>query len=81
MASRFMRSVNLAGQSVAIYVAAEVRHAGIRRVIDAIEPKLLIDTVARVENALVSNALLSATQASAVKSVTITSVTLIEQRH
>ncbi len=74
MSARFMKYVNVGGNQVAIYIAAEVRHAGIRRVIDAIEPAALNDTVARVEYALASNTLLSTAQAGRTKSVTITSV-------
>jgi len=74
MSARFMKYVNVAGNQVAIYVAAEVRHAGVWRVIDAIEPAVFNDTIIRVEHDLVSNKLLSTAQVGRTKSVLITSV-------
>ncbi|KAH7396223.1 hypothetical protein BKA66DRAFT_566722 [Pyrenochaeta sp. MPI-SDFR-AT-0127] len=74
MIVRFIRSVNVAGNQISINVASEIRHAGIRRSIDAISPTLLDDTVNRVEMALMSSTLLSADQASITTSIPITSM-------
>ncbi|KAH9862807.1 hypothetical protein J1614_010900 [Plenodomus biglobosus] len=43
--ARFMRHVTVAGKQVNIYIAQEIRQAGIRRSIDAIDPAILRDTV------------------------------------
>jgi hypothetical protein len=72
--ARFMRHVIVAGKQVNIYVAQEIRQAGIRRSIDAIDPALLRDTVNKVAMALVGNKLLSEAQQGQTKHVTITFV-------
>lgn len=69
-----MRHVTVAGKQVNIYVAQEIREAGIRRSIDAIDPTLLRNTVNNVALALVGNKLLSEAQQSQTKHVTITFV-------
>lgn len=48
--ARFMRHVTVAGNQVNIYVAQEIRQAGTRRAIDAIDPALLRDTVNKGRN-------------------------------
>lgn len=74
MSARFIKYVSVAGKQIAIYVASEIQHAGFRRLIDAIEPSLLSDTVNTVEHALQGSTLLSAAQVTRTRSITITFV-------
>ncbi|KAH7388832.1 hypothetical protein BKA66DRAFT_548538 [Pyrenochaeta sp. MPI-SDFR-AT-0127] len=74
MTTRFMRNAVVAGRQVSIYVATEIRHAGIKRAIDSVDQGRLNDTINRVADALTGNTLLSTIEASRVQKVVITSL-------
>jgi len=71
---RFLRHANVAGNMVSICIASEIRHAGFRRLIDAIDPDILNHAVKKVENALLEKKLFSAAQLGRTSTVTIVSV-------
>ena len=73
--SRLMKYASLAGKQIPIFVASEVQDAGFKRMIDAIDPVTLNETVEKVKSALEKNNLLSESQALSTSSVTITCVT------
>jgi hypothetical protein len=73
--SRLMKYASFAGKQIPIYVATVVQDRGFKRVIDAIDPVTLNETVEKVKSALEKNKLLSESQALSTSSVTIMCVT------
>jgi hypothetical protein len=74
--SQFLINALVLGRKILVFVATELRHAGYKRLLSAIDPAILNETVQRVKSALENNKLLSAHQASIISSVAITYVTV-----
>lgn len=73
-----MKYALIAGKQVPIYVAEEVKYAGYRRVIDAIDQKRLGQTVDNVKAAAEGDKLLTEGHKSNTGSITITYVIYLE---
>ncbi|ELQ32389.1 hypothetical protein OOU_Y34scaffold01172g5 [Pyricularia oryzae Y34] len=73
--SRLLReATSRRGKSIAIYIAEEVTDKGYRRLVDAIDPKILEKTTERVQTALQGKKLLTKEQEQVVASALITSM-------
>ena len=77
--SRFMKYATVAGKQVPIYVAQEVKHAGYKRAIDAIDANILSATVENVKAAVEGHKMLSDSQKAVAKFITITYINHVNQ--
>jgi hypothetical protein len=74
--SRFMRNIAVAGKHMALRVAEDVRQAGYKRMIDAIDKACLLAVINKVQAALEGGKVLSPELVAAISSVTITYVSV-----